>query len=319
MSSEDRLCLALDFGGTKLAAGLVNLDGGTLVTHVRAPTPVGGGAAGSLRTMFQLGDAALQGLAGRPLHGAGVSFGGPVDAATGTVLRSLHVAGWDQVPLASLVSGHFGVVARMDNDANAAALGEWRFGVGRGSRCMAYYTLSTGVGGGIILGGTLFHGATGVAGELGHVIVDRNGPPCPCGNRGCVEALCSGPAIARRAREAVAQSSLPTLLRDVGGGEASFTAATVAAAASQGDAVALAVWREVADDLAVGMGNVVNVLNLDRIVIGGGVAQAGTLLLEPLRAALPRYVFPAAYEPLDVRLSCFGGTSGLYGAAALLL
>ena len=200
------LCLALDFGGTKLAAGLVNWRTGEVLRQARCATVGSRGARGQIADMLGLveGELGLAG-AGRPaIDAVGVSFGGPVDTGRGIVLQSHHVEGWEGLPLAAELGATFHCPVYLENDANAVALGEYRYGAGRGARTVVYITVSTGIGGGIVLEGELWRGSHGVAGEVGHMVVRPGGPLCTCGNRGCLESLASGPSIARRAREALA-------------------------------------------------------------------------------------------------------------------
>lgn len=311
------LVLALDFGGTKLAAGVVDLEREALVASSRIPTPPGGAPA-SMDAMLGMARALLGGVERRGLRGVGVSFGGPVDADATVVLRSLHVEGWEAFPIGDALREALHLDVALENDANAAALGEWRFGAGRGAAHLLYYTVSTGVGGGIISGGRLVRGARGVAGELGHIVVDRDGPLCPCGNRGCVEALCAGPAIARRALAAIERPTEgKTLLAPGGVPRNPMTAKIVADAARRGDELSLRVMREVARDLATGIGAAVSALNPAVVVVGGGVSRAGPVLFEPLLRALPAFVFAASREGLEVRRAALGEHTGLFGAAAL--
>ncbi|MFL5806130.1 MAG: ROK family protein, partial [Roseiflexaceae bacterium] len=222
--------LGLDFGGTKLAAGLADLSSDVIVASARCPTPPGGAEA-SLATMLQLARdlLAAQGehevrpyvrspahlftrSPAHPLTGVGVSFGGPVEADGRTVRRSMHVPGWEGFALADRLEREFGVPTLVANDADAAALAEHRFGAGRGVRHMLYLTVSTGIGGGVIVDGRLHRGERAWAGEVGHMPLKPDGPPCPCGRHGCLEALASGLSIARAARDRIhAQSSISDL------------------------------------------------------------------------------------------------------------
>jgi glucokinase len=320
-SSNDlasRPVLALDFGGTKLAAGIVVPAEGKLLGETRANTPPGG-AQSSLRAMVTLASEARSQCDARRPRAVGVSFGGPVDSSGKIVVRSLHVAGWENFHLARHLEDTLGLPVYLDNDANAAALGEWRFGAGQGAQCVVYYTISTGVGGGIVFDGAIFRGAQGVAGELGHVVIDRDGPLCPCGHRGCVEALCAGPAIAARA-EALLASHGPheaPLLWKLRRHHGALSAKLVAEAARGGDVIARKVWHDVGRDLALGIADVANVLNPEAIVLGGGVAQAGELLFGPLLATLPEHVYPDAMKGLKVVPAALGEQVALFGAAAL--
>jgi len=284
------LTLALDFGGTKLAAGLVDAEG-TVLAEGRATSPPD--AAAGYAAMLALARDLLGGAADRPLA-CGVSFGGPVAADSRTVRRSMHVPGWDGAPLADWVERDLGLPCAVANDADAAALGEARYGAGRGAALLLYLTVSTGIGGGVVAGGRLFRGARALAGELGHQCLDPGGPPCSCGRRGCLEALAAGPAIARSAGMADARA--------------------VAEAVARGEPGARAAWERAMGWLGIGVANAANIINPDRVVIGGGVAGAGELLLAPVRAvAAARCLDPE----LRVELAGLGPRTGLAGAAAV--
>jgi glucokinase len=298
------LILALDFGGTKLTAGVVDvadLGSGRLVWrgHERLFGAVGGAVA-VWAGLVGLGRRLLGGV--RPLA-VGVSFGGPADYETGVVRLSHHVPGWEGVPLAALLAAEFGAPVRIDNDANVAALGEWRFGAGRGVADMLYVTVSTGVGGGWILGGRPFRGHGGMAGEIGHVMVDPQGPVCLCGKRGCVERLASGPYMAQ---------DLAALT-----GEAGLTGLDVAERAAAGVDTAVQILRRGAWALGVGIGNAANLLNMQRVVLGGGVTKAGAdwwrVVRQTARAtALPEVQF-------EVVAADFTDDAPLWGAVGLVI
>lgn len=292
-----RLVLALDFGGTKLAAGLIDLADERLVAREVQPTPPGD-ARGVLAAMVALARALL--ARGSAPVAVGVSFGGPVDVARGRVLRSHHVPGWEDFPLAETLAQALGRPVALDNDGNAMALGEWRFGAARGMPALLYVNIGTGIGGGLVLGGRVYRGR-GLAGEIGHMVLWPEGPVCPCGKRGCLEALAAGPAIARRASERT--------------GWVFPDAAAVFAAAVSEPAVQLAL-EECLDFLARGLANAAVLLDPSLIVLGGGVAQAGPALFEPVRRTLPRYIAPLPTPP-PVVPSRLGADLGLWGAAAL--
>ncbi len=192
------LILALDFGGTKLAAAVVNVGSRQWLRYERRLSPENPNASTDLEIMRSLIHSLLQDAKPAAI---GVSFGGPVDASTGTVRLSHHVAGWENIALKDLLEAELGVFVSVDNDANVAALGEHRFGAGQGYDSLFYITVSTGVGGGWILNNQPWRGAGGMAGEIGHMVVDPSGPMCLCGKRGCVERLASGVYMARDVRE----------------------------------------------------------------------------------------------------------------------
>lgn len=225
--------------------------------------------------------------------------------------------GWRNVPLGSMIADETKLPAVIDNDAACFALGEWWMGAGQRAECLVGVTLGTGVGSGIVLGGRIHHGASDAAGELGHTVVAVGGRRCGCGRRGCVEAYASGPAIAGRAREALAEgiAVAPSVLgrRDPG----AITARDVCAAAAAGDELARIVVQRAADMLAVALANVIHLLNPDVLVIGGGVAAAGRFLMGPLRTGVERRAFASAVRACRLVPAAFPETSGMVGAAAV--
>jgi glucokinase len=311
---SDDLILALDFGGTKHTVGLAAPGAREWTGHQRVPVPPGADAQVDIALVFA---AARALLAGRAPAAIGVSFGGPADYTTGRVRLSHHVPGWENMPLQAMLENEFHAPARIDNDANVAALGEYRFGAGQGASSLMYITVSTGVGGGWILNGDIWRGQDGMAGELGHVVVDPAGPVCLCGKRGCVERLASGPYLAQHARELLtADPASGAILRGLAGGAITqVDARRVAEAAAQGDPLAAQVLTEAAHHLGVGIGNAANLINPGRFVLGGGVTKSGDLWWQAVRqaaraTALPEVLFELAPAGL-------GDDAPLWGAVAL--
>lgn len=298
--------LAVDLGASKVAAAVAFPDG-RLGPRRQEPTSRAGPDAVLVQIARLAADAAAAaGVAPGRLAGLAVACPGPVDAAAGLVVYPPNLPGWDVVPLRDLLAARLGLPTRIANDADCAALGEWAFGAGRGCRHMLYVTVSSGVGGGLVLDGRLWTG-TGTAGEVGHVPVDPAGPPCGCGRRGCLEALASGTAIARRYAERT--GAPPPEPPD---------ARPVFAAARAGDPAARAVIEEAGTALGRVLGGVANLLAPERIVLGGGVALGGDdLLLPPLERALEATAFALPRRRLAVRLATLGGDAGLLGAALL--
>lgn len=300
------LILACDFGGTKLSAAVIERVALTLPKaewrgHMRRFSPPEATAESDIEMMLAM---SRDLLAGERPSAVGISFGGPVDYRSGVVRLSHHVPGWENVPLRQQFAAAFQAPVRVDNDANVAALGEWRFGAGRGVADLLYVTVSTGVGGGWILGGRPYRGANGMAGEIGHTVVDPNGPLCLCGKRGCVERLASGPYMAQ---DVAATRGLPT---------AQVTGKLVAEWAAAGEETAVAVLERGAKSLGIGLGNAANLLNPNRIVLGGGVTKSGARWWELVRqtarvTALPEVKF-------EVVLAALGDDAPLWGAAALM-
>ena len=308
--------LGLDIGGTKLAVGVVGPDGSTAGLHV-APTRRDEGPERVLARLFALGRASLAAAGVRGLGAVGISCGGPLDARGGVLLSPLHLPGWDRVPVVALAAAAFGVPARLENDATAAALGEHRHGWGRdlpdGVGTLLYLTLSTGVGGGAVVDGRLHRGAAGNGGEFGHLVVERGGRPCVCGRSGCLERYVSGTSIAERATEAVAVDPGGSVLA----GLPAIRAEDVVAAARAGDALARRVWSTTTELLAAAVTDLVNVFEPDLVVLGGGVTRAGALLVDPVRAAVRRDAMGPAAAAVRVELTRLDDAVGVVGAAAV--
>ncbi len=300
------MIIGIDVGGTKMSGGLACGDG-TLRVRARRRTERAEGAGAGLQQICSLIDE-LEGRAlrdGVAVDRIGVGFGGPVDFERGVVLRSHHVAGWEGAPLRDELERRFRRPVVVDNDANAGTLGEWKFGAGRGFSDMLYINIGTGIGGGVVAGGRLVRGARNLAGEIGHTMVRRSGPLCTCGRRGCLEACASGDAIARRGREAIG--------REIRGEE-------LFALAGEGDAGARAVLDGVIDDLAVGIGTAVGLLDPEAVIIGGGLSEAPeALFLEPLRRAVPAYCLAEAAAHLRIESAQLRYDAGIMGAIALAL
>lgn len=298
----------IDIGGTKIAVGVAGADGQLLASQ-RVPTADPAGPANALaRALMALRTCLPDG--GR-LGAVGVSSCGPLDSKAGVLLSPPNLPGWEGLPVMPVLEAELQVPVILENDCNAAAIGEHRFGAGQGVDDLMYVTLSTGIGAGLILGGRLHRGVQDAAGEIGHQTVDPRGPACPCGNRGCLEALAGGPAIARRAREAIA-SGRPTSL------SAEPDAAEVIGAAEAGDPLAREIWEETLDWLAIGLGNAITTLAPQRIVVGGGIGVAGErLLLEPLRERLKQRVRLAPMERVEVVAAANPRDASLIGALAI--
>jgi glucokinase len=310
--------LGLDIGGTKLAAGVVGADG-TVHSFLVTPTLVQEGVQAVLIRLFALGRKAIgeSGLAAERITAVGIGCGGPLDHQTGALLRPPHLPGWIDVAVTRLAEQQYGIPAVLDNDATAAAAGEHRFGAGRGTRHMLYLTISTGVGGGIVIDGRTYRGAAGNGGELGHVTVDRRGRHCRgCGRTGCLEAYASGTSIAERAREAVAEAEAvgrPTALAEY----SPITAADVSREAAAGDPVATRVWVATTQALACGITSLVNLFEPELVVLGGGVARAGEQLLAPVRRIVREQAMGPAGRAARVVASRTGDRVGVVGAAAV--
>jgi glucokinase len=318
---KQRYILGIDLGGTNIVAGAMPEDGSLEIAMRSQPTHAELGADVVASRIIQIiGDvmtATMEETGARreDFIGVGIGAPGPLDREKGLVIVAPNL-GWRNFPLRDLIADGVGLPATLDNDANCATLGEWWCGAAKGGRNVVGLTIGTGIGGGLILDGRLYHGASDVAGELGHTTIDSTGRRCKCGNYGCLEAYASGPNIAERAREAIA-SDEPSLLRDlVGGNLELITAQTVYDAATQGDEIAREVVRDTAKFLGIGVANLLNIFNPDVVVIAGGVTQAGDALFEPMRAEVRRRAFRPAVEACRIVAATLPGTAGVVGAVA---
>jgi glucokinase len=308
-----RAAIGLDVGGTKIAGYRVDADGAVL-DRVREPTPT----TGEDRVVASL-EGIVQRLAGPDVVAVGAGVAGLVEFATGVVRYGPNVP-FRELRIRDRLHELTGLPTLVDNDANAAGWAEYRLGAGRGARDMLLVAVGTGIGGSFVSGGRLFRGAHGFAAEIGHVIVDPNGPVCGCGNRGCWEQVASGRAIGRLGRDAATRSPDSLLTELAGGDPTRITGAVVTAAGLRGDPVACGVLAEVGRRLGEGIAGLVNIVDPDVVVVGGGVMEAGDLVLEPARAACRDAIEGRVHRP-DVPLVAaeLGNDAGGIGAALLAL
>lgn len=294
MAAGESLLLGIDLGGTKSAA-VVGTRGGDILHRVWGPTPAQGGPEAVVPFLLDLARRARDAAPG-PIRGVGVSAGAPASARTGRVFTAPNLPGWGDaagVPLAEIVSGALdGLPVALDNDANATALAEHRFGAGRGTRDMAFLTVGTGIGAGLILSGQLHRGATETGGEIGHVAVEPGGRPCACGLRGCLEAYASGPSVARIAVEQ--------------GFRGEPTGQAVVAAARAGDPAASVALAQAAEMLGRGIAALCMIVNPERVVLGTLAVHAADLLLLPVREAVRARTWPRVHENLAIVPAALG-------------
>jgi glucokinase len=305
--------LGIDLGGTKIGSGVVDQVGIVQYGDVQ-PTHAGDGPEAVIERIIAGAERVLDraGLAYEDLDSIGIGAPGPLDIPQGLLIQPPNLPGWQNVPLRSIVQDRFGVPTYLENDANAAAVGEYLYGAGRETRHMIYVTVSTGIGGGLILNGRTYHGASGGAGEIGHMTIVPNGPRCGCGNRGCLEALASGTAIAREG-QALVERGISTAIACAAGEQ--VTARDVADAMHDGDPYARQIVARAMFHLGIGMANLVNLFNPERIVIGGGLTALGEDLLDPVRRAIAVRAFPSASAQVTVLLAQLGRDVGIVGAA----
>lgn len=297
--------LAMDLGGTKTALGLVREDGQVL-RRLRLPTPELRRGGDPLAALIRLGRQLLTEAGVETPSGVGVALPGPADVESFRMLSAATIPELEGLPLREPLESAFGCPAAGENDANACALAELRFGAGRGHRSLLYFTVSTGIGGGAVLDGRIYRGSRGTAAEMGHqVLLPTGGPRCDCGSEGCLEALASGRGILARARAA---------------GLACGDAREVADLARTGHPIAGEVWRETALFLGLGVGNAISLFDPEVVVLGGGVSLgAADLLLEPVREVVRRRCMPNLARPVPIRLAGLGEDLGLLSAAVLVM
>ncbi len=304
----------IDIGGTKIALALADTNG-QMLSLFRFPTKVERGphriienAISEIERMTEEANGTLRGI--------GVGCGGPLDRQRGLILSPPNLPQWDKFPIIDLLEKRFGVSAVLDNDANAAAMGEHQYGAGLGLRNLVYFTISTGIGGGVIINGEILHGVADGAGEVGHMTVLPNGPLCGCGARGCMEAVCSGTSIARRARERLLTNAQSSMASKVSAAH-EVTAQIVAEAAREGDALACEIWNETIYYLSIGVGNIISALAPEAVILGGGVTAVGEQLFAPLRLQVQSLVKMVPAEKITILQAALGGDSGIYGALIL--
>ncbi len=312
--------IGVDVGGTKVAAGLVNAAG-EIAYRTRVPMETADADEGlaAVTSVIELVRAAANpNLESRGLiSGIGICAPGPLDPQTGVVINPPNLPAWRNFPLADLVSKAYGLPVRLDNDGNAAALAEALWGAGRGYRNVFYATIGTGIGTGIVFDGRIYHGRTGAAAEGGHMTIDYRGPRCGCGKLGCIEALASGPAIARRAAERIAAGGQSLLPQYAGEQLERITGEMVGRAYAAGDLLAKEVLQETAMFLTVWLGNIVDLLEPDVMIVGGGVASMLGPLFADVRHALPAWCVNSHCQKIPLVMAHYGADAGIAGGAAL--
>ena len=317
--------VGIDIGGTKLATVVADKTG-HILGKVRKPTHSEKGPEYAIGLLFDMVREVVNqvGLEQTAISAIGVSCGGPLDTKTGIVYSPPNLPGWDALPLKALLESEFQVPVIIENDANASALAEFRFGGGRGYSAVLYMTMSTGIGGGIVIDGQVYHGANDSAGEVGHQTLLPEGPQCGCGKRGCLEALCSGPAIARRAQAAIQKQrkggKSPTALLTLADGRIKAVKSEhVLAAARTGDALALELVQETAYYMGWGIANLVNILNPDIVLLGTIAVAAGDLLLDPIRETVSKFAMTRPAEAVHIAPAQLGDALGDLAAVALVV
>ena len=322
MATKQQFIIGLDLGGTKITGGAVTYDGSHTHGIRKVDTQSDLGAEGVVDRIVGLIEGTIQdtmsetGCSRSDFVGVGVGAPGPLDREKGIVVVAPNL-GWHNFPLRDRIQSKLGIPCTLDNDANCATVGEWWLGAAKGGVNVVGMTIGTGIGGGLIINGELYHGSSDVAGEIGHTTIDMNGRHCKCGNYGCLEAYASGPAIATRAREALVREDAASLLPSLVDGQLDrITASTVYEAAKKGDGLANEIVRDTARYLGAGIATLLNVINPDVVVIAGGVTAAGDPLFVPLRAEVRRRAFAPAVEACRIVAGTLPGTAGIVGAVA---
>jgi glucokinase len=313
--------IGVDVGGTKVAAGLVDSIG-KIAYQTRIPmvaTDAAAGLAAVTSAIDSVSAAAKADQESQPVSGIGICAPGPLNPRTGVVINPPNLPGWRNFPLAELVAKSYRLPVRVDNDGNAAALAEALWGAGRGYRNIFCATIGTGIGTGIVFDGRIYHGRTGAAAEGGHMTIDYRGPRCGCGKLGCIEALASGPAIARRASEKVAAGRSSSILELAGGRLDHITSELVGRAYLAGDLLAKEVLQETAMFLTVWLGNILDLLEPDVMIIGGGAASMLQPFFGEIHDRLPSWCVNSRCQEVPLVTAHYGADAGIAGGAALCL
>ncbi len=313
-----RYIVGVDLGGTNIVVGTVAQDGSEILGIESAPTAAEKGPDAVVDRIVELVRRSIAQSPGKEIAGVGIGSPGPLDTKTGVVLLTPNL-GWHNMPLRDRVAKGVGLPTELDNDANCAVFGEWWRGAARGAEHVVGLTIGTGIGGGIVLGGDIYHGASDMAGEVGHMTIDSTGRRCKCGNYGCLEAYASGPQIAARAVEGIESGADTALPRYVGGDLSKVTAQVVYEAAHDGDEYADEVVRDTAKFLGAGVASILNIFNPQVVVICGGVTLAGDKLFVPLRSEVKRRAFKPAVDACRIVPGELTGTAGVWGAAAVFI
>lgn len=312
--------IGIDVGGTNVKIALVD-DNGKIIYSNSVPTYAKMGYEYTVNNIKQAIKDLMKETNTTPsdIEGIGFDFPGQVDCKTGVVKLAPNIPGWVNVPIAQMIEDEFHIPTRIDNDVRCAALGELKFGAGRGCENFICITVGTGIGSGIVINGKVVRGATNAAGELGHIKLQMNGGPiCGCGDTGCLEAFASGPAIVAMAQEYI-KGGKSTKFREmaaVEGGE--ITPYMVAKAAEEGDPVAKMIFEIVGEYIGIGLTSVINLLNPERVIIGGGVAESGELLLGPIRKTIKERAMVVAGNAVEIVPAQLGNSAGVIGASMLI-
>lgn len=310
--------LGVDIGGTKIAVGIVDSDG-TILSRGRKPMVADRTAEAGLDAVVNAIDSMLATPEARGVRSIGICAPGPLDPRAGIVLNPPNLPCWRNFPLADRIKAKYQMPVKVDNDGNAAALAETLWGAARGFHYVFYATIGTGIGAGFVLDGAIYHGKTGSAVEGGHMSIDYRGPRCNCGKLGCIEILAAGPAIGVRARTKLADQRTPhSAILDLAHGDIhAVTSELVGQAFAAGDPVAREILQETVDLLTAWLGNIVDLLDPDVLVIGGGVAAMLQPFFENIKHQLPKWCVNPFVSEIPLLMAHYGADAGIAGGAAL--
>jgi len=317
--TDQSTVIGVDIGGTKVAVGIVDGEG-KILTQLRHPMMANSTPEAALQSVIAAIDSIRSVSISNTISAIGLCAPGPLDPITGVVVNPPNLPAWRDFPLAAKIADVYKLPVKLDNDANAAALAETRWGAARGYRYVFYATIGTGIGTGIVFDNRIYHGRTGAAGEGGHVSIDYRGPVCHCGKLGCIEILAAGPAIARRAREKLWAGNVHSSLLDLAQGKLDdVSSELVGKAYLAGDVAAREVLEQTSELLAIWLGNIVDLLDPDVIVMGGGVAAMLQPFFADIKRLLPRWCVNPRASEIPLLMAHYGPDAGIAGGAALVV
>ena len=308
--------IGIDVGGTNVKIALVD-DKGNILYSNSVPTRAEMGYEYTVNNIKQAIKDLMAETKASNIEGIGFDFPGQIDYKNGIVRLAPNIPGWVNIPIVQIIEDEFKIPTRIDNDVHCAALGELNFGAGKGCENFICMTVGTGIGSGIVINGKLVRGASNAAGELGHIKLQmHDGPLCGCGDYGCMEAFASGPSIVAMAKEYLLSGKSTRFQEMANGGE--ITPYIVAQAALEGDPVAKRIFTKMGEYIGFGLASVVNLLNPERIIIGGGVADAGDILLDPIRETIKKRAMVVAGSAVEIVAAKLGNSAGVIGASLLI-
>jgi glucokinase len=309
--------IGIDIGGTNITVALVT-GNGEILRKIRFSTRAEEGKTKTIKCILKALGAIMKGLRSNSIEGIGIGAAGDIDRDRGVVRFSPNLL-WKDVPIVRLIREKFNLKVVLDNDANAAAWATYILETGRKVKNLLCITLGTGVGGGIILNGRIYHGASGSAGEIGHMTLNPQGQRCRCGNYGCLETYIGSAYIVKKAIREIRKGGKSLIKKIAGGNLKSVTPETIQVAALKGDKLARRIWKEAGEYLGIALSGVINLLNPEVIVFGGGVARAGELIFKPMKAEIKKRTFKTPFEKVKFTYTRFGEDLGVIGAALLIL